>query len=85
VLMDPYVSDKLRELEAELSRRASFAGRAPTPVLGPLARTTGRVLRRVGERLESWSSPAISDSGGLRPVAARRAQGSTFRSTEEGC
>jgi hypothetical protein len=80
VLMDPYVSDKLRELEAELTRRAApFAGRAPTPVLGPLARTVGRALRRVGERLESWSSPIVSESNGARPTAARQVQG------EEGC
>jgi hypothetical protein len=59
-MMDPYVSDKLREIEAELTRRAApFAGRAPTPVLGPLARIAGRALRRVGERLESWSTPVI--------------------------
>jgi hypothetical protein len=86
VLIDPYVSDKLRELEAELARRtAPFAGEAPSPVLGPLARTAGRVLRRMGERLESWSTSAIPESNGARPGAAGRTTGSTFKAREEGC
>jgi hypothetical protein len=63
VLIDPYVSDKLRELDAELARRAApLDGATPTPVLGPLARTAGRVLRRIGEGLESWSSPETAGS-----------------------
>jgi len=81
MLIDPYVTDKLRELETGLARRAPSSP-APSFVLGPLARTAGRVLRRVGEHLESWSSPAIPESDGVRPVAAA---GSPFRSTEEGC
>ena len=86
MLIDPYVSDKLRELDAELARRAApFAGAAPTPVLGPLARTAGRVLRRVGERLESWSTSAIPESNGARPGAASQTTGSTFKPREEGC
>jgi len=58
MLIDPYVSEKLRELEAERAHRASPRP-APTPMLGPLARAAGRALRRMGEGLESWANPAI--------------------------
>ena len=60
MLMHPYVSEKLRELEAERARRAPpRLPSTPKPVLGPLARTAGRALRRMGEGLESWATPAI--------------------------
>jgi len=84
VLIDPYVTEKLRELDIELTRRAPPRP-APSPVLGPLAHAAGRVLRRVGEGLESWAAPAIPESDGARLRAARQAAGSPFRSTEEGC
>jgi hypothetical protein len=84
VLIDPYVTEKLRELDIELTRRAPPRP-APTPLLSPLARAAGRALRWMGEGLESWSSPVIPESNGARPAAARQAPGSTFRSTEEGC
>jgi len=85
VLIDPYVTEKLRELDAELARRAPpFPGRALTPALGPLARAAGRVLRRMGEGLESWANPTVPESDGARRLAAGQAA-SPFRSTEEGC
>ena len=80
MLIDPYVSGKVRELEAELTRRAaSLDGRAPSAVLGPLALAAGKALRRVGERLESWANPTAPESDGTRPVAARRER------SEKGC
>ncbi len=61
--MHPYVHEKLRELDAELAQR-----RAPLPLRHPaspptrvtprpLVRGTGAMLRRLGERLESWATP----------------------------
>ena len=86
MLIDPYVSDKLRELDAELARRtAPFAGRAPTFALSPVVRVAGRVLRRLGEGLESWAAPTSAESDGTRLLAAGQTAGSSFRSTEEGC
>ena len=84
MLIDPYVTEKLRELDIDLARRAP-PRRAPSPVLGPLARAAGRALRRIGEGLESWSSPAIPESNGARPGATRQSARSSLRSTEEGC
>jgi hypothetical protein len=78
VLMDPYVTQKLRELDADLARRTP-SSRAPAPVLGPLALAAGKALRRVGERLESWANPTAPESDGTRPVAARRER------SEKGC
>ena len=76
MLIDPYVTDKLRELDADLARRGSFpVGGSPALVFSPVIRTAGRVLRRMGEGLESWATPAIpgqSAAAGLR-------------SREEGC
>ena len=89
MLIDPYVSDKLRELEAELTRRVPPRSRSTaTPLVGPLARTAGRALRRVGEGLESWSSPAIPERNGARPGAARQTAGSRLGAADgqrEGC
>lgn len=84
MLMHPYVSEKLRELEAELARSAP-AGPAPIPVLSLLARAAGRALRRMGEGLESWASPAFPEGDTAPLLAARQTPGSPFRSTEEGC
>ena len=54
---DIYVSDKLRELEAERARRAPETPLPDkNPVLGPLARRAGRALKRIGEGLEAWGS-----------------------------
>ncbi len=84
MLTDLYVREKLRELEA--GRRAPPRPRSTaTPLMGPLARTAGRALRRIGEGLESWSTSAIPESNGGRPGATRQTTRSTFRSTEEGC
>lgn len=55
---DFYVREKLRELEREqlalLSRTAKPASRR-APVIRPAVRGTGRLLRRLGEGLESWA------------------------------
>jgi hypothetical protein len=56
-----YVSEKLRELENEMARRVPEAPRADEkPLLRPMARRAGEVLRRIGEGLEMWggASPA---------------------------
>ena len=83
MLIDPYVTEKLRELDIELTRRAPPRP-APSPVLGPLARAAGRVLRRMGEGLESWANPTVPESDGA-PAAGRRIHGgASFASTEEG-
>jgi len=84
VLIDPYVSDKLRELDAELARRAPPRP-APASMLGPLARAAGRALRRIGEGLESWATPAIPEGDATRLLSVGQTARSTFRSTEEGC
>ena len=73
MLIHPYVSEKLRELEAERARRVSPRPQ-PTPVLGPLARAAGRAFRRIGEGLESWANPAIPESDAARLAATRDAQ-----------
>lgn len=88
VLIDPYVTEKLRELDADLARRAPLSdGRSPAFALSPAVRMAGRLLRRMGEGLESWAAPTPtvpeSDDGHL--VAATRTTGSAFRPREEGC
>lgn len=54
---DYYVREKLRELEQQqltrLSLRATPAHGRPA-VISPVVRGTGRILRRLGEGLESW-------------------------------
>ena len=86
MLIDPYVTEKLRELDADLARRAlPRPSLTPVPMVGLLARAAGRVLRRVGEGLESWASPALPESDAARFVAAGRTVGSDFRSMKEGC
>ena len=76
MLIDPYVTEKLRELDADLARRAPLSdGRSPAFALSPVIRVAGRVLRRMGEGLESWATPAIP---GQSTTAPRR-------SREEGC
>jgi len=58
-----YVADKMRELDqqrlahipyAELKKPRSHG----PPVLGRLAAVTGRSMRRFGEALELWATPA---------------------------
>jgi hypothetical protein len=68
--INPYVIDKLSELE--VARRRRYGGLAEeTPggrkrrVAGPLARASGRGLRRLGARLEAWGTPEA------RPNVAR--------------
>ena len=55
---DYYVREKLREFEQEqLTRLSLQAAAAPhrAPVINPFVRGTGRLLRRLGEGLESWA------------------------------
>ena len=72
MLIHPYVSEKLRELEAERARRAPL-GPQPTPMLSVLAQAAGRALRRIGEGLESWANPAIPESDAAPLLATRDA------------
>ena len=74
MLIDLYVVNKVRELEAERAQRASQRPQ-PVPIMGPLARVTGRALRRIGEGLESWATPIIPG----------QAAAASLRSREEGC
>ena len=76
MLIDPYVTEKLRELDADLARRVPFSTEnSPAFSLSPVVRMAGRVLRRMGEGLESWATPAIPGQS----TAAR------LTSSEEGC
>ena len=62
--MNLYAHEKIRELESELKYRLHFEPPLPRrrPVVGGLAAGAGRILRRVGEGLESWSSPGQRES-----------------------
>ena len=74
MLIDLYVVNKVRGLEAERVQRAPLRSQ-PAPVVGPLARVAGRALRRIGEGLESWAAPVIPGQAAASPL----------RSREEGC
>ena len=77
MLIDPYVTDKLRELEAERARRAPPRPQ-PAPIMGPLARAAGRALCRIGEGLESWAAPPAREGDAawlLTPRERSREQG----------
>ncbi len=54
---DYYVREKLREFEQQqlthLSLQAPDSARAP--VISPVVRGAGRLLRRLGEGLEAWA------------------------------
>ena len=77
MLIDPYVTEKLREFDAQLARRARPSdSKSPAFALSPVVRLAGRILRRMGEGLESWATPGLA---GQSPAAAR------LRSREEGC
>ncbi len=55
---DIYVREKLRELEQQQLTRLSLRARpdsARAPVISPFVRGAGRILRRLGEGLESWA------------------------------
>lgn len=57
-----YVSEKLREFELEKRmppRRDP--PRKNKPIVGPVARRAGRVLKRIGAGLEQWGSPPAQD------------------------
>jgi hypothetical protein len=53
-----YVNEKLREFEAEQRLRAHRRPASPArkPALGPMARSAGSALQRLGTALESWGS-----------------------------
>ncbi|MEO8457644.1 MAG: hypothetical protein ABI559_07530 [Chloroflexota bacterium] len=67
--MNLYTLEKVRQLEAE--RRSAKLILMPeeearTPrkaIFGPLAAGVGGTLRRLGEGLESWSTPQRNDCG----------------------
>lgn len=69
-MLNPYATDKLRELDQESrARRRTFAGLpSPSrkPVVGPLARAAGHAIRRVGEGLETWGTPAPRSNAAAR-------------------
>ncbi len=55
---DYYVREKLRELEQQQLTHLSLLARPDSvraPVINPFVRGTGRLLRRLGEGLESWA------------------------------
>lgn len=53
-----YASEKLRELEpGRISYAQPHMPPPGKPALAPLARPVGRVLHRLGHRLESWAAP----------------------------
>ncbi len=55
---DYYVREKLRELEQQQLTHLSLEAQAASgraPVISPFVRGTGRLLRRLGEGLESWA------------------------------
>ena len=63
MMNDIYVREKLRELEAErLSKLPPVAVPAATPPAAPVLRGTGRLLRRLGEKLECWASPPACEA-----------------------
>jgi hypothetical protein len=54
-----YVWEKLRELERERPAVSHMPGKPQTPrVAAGVVRMTGRLLRRLGEGLESWAAPS---------------------------
>jgi hypothetical protein len=70
-----YVAEKLRELDEERLVRIRIAElkRLPShrrPVIGRLAIVSGRSMRRLGETLELWATPA-NEREGLRVALAR--------------
>jgi hypothetical protein len=63
--MNPYIHEKLRDLDQErLDRLPRFSYERPRrrAVFGPMAAFAGRTLRRAGEGLETWATlPAPAD------------------------
>lgn len=66
--MNPYIYEKLQELEKETRRRTPYEPPRRKPVFGPVFRVAGRTLRRFGEGLESWAGypPPEADQPQLR-------------------
>jgi len=56
--MNFYAQEKIKELESELKNTLYFEAPAPKrrPIVGGLAAGAGRLLRRAGAGLESWST-----------------------------
>lgn len=61
---DLYVREKLRDLESERLTWLATVSRPAArrrPVIGPVLRSTGRLLQRIGGGLESWATPADAE------------------------
>jgi hypothetical protein len=68
-----YVWEKLRELERERPANHHMPEKPKrTRVAAGVMRMTGRLLRRMGEGLESWAAVPNPDRAGGRPTAAAR-------------
>lgn len=61
--MNFYAHEKIRQLESELRNTLHFAPERPRrrAFVGGLAAGTGAILRRVGERLEAWSTHSSAE------------------------
>ena len=58
-----YVREKLTALERSALQRPIPATHAAHGVIAaPVLRSAGRLLRRTGERLESWASPQPAEA-----------------------
>jgi hypothetical protein len=56
-----YAREKIAELEDDLRRHGQVlppVERKPRRPLAPIAKATGRRMRRFGEALEAWGAPA---------------------------
>ncbi len=75
---DLYILEKLRDLEAERRPSSLARGLAAAPVRRRPSRiqTIGRRLRRLGETLERWGTPASEESTELGGESRRALRGS---------
>jgi len=73
-VINPYVYEKLRQLEAEIQARPPALPRPRRPaVFGPAVRFAGRTLRRLGEGLEAWAGTGAPDPDQLGLATERHA------------
>ncbi|TMB98314.1 MAG: hypothetical protein E6J42_06290 [Chloroflexi bacterium] len=60
---DIYVRQKLRQLENERPWRPKLVAEPPRrPAAAAIIRRTGRLLREMGEGLESWAAPPACEA-----------------------
>jgi hypothetical protein len=63
-----YAIEKVKQFEQEALSKKQAAPETERPrrkpVFGPLAAGAGRTLRRVGEGLESWANPPLTECDG---------------------